>query len=467
MTRYIRFAILAAVAIPNASVHADSHEVNRPKPRNIIVMIADGAGFSQFEAASLYRTGTRDGLSIHKFPVRLACSTFPSEGTYNPNAMWTDFGYATRKPTDSAAAATALATGHKTANGFLGIATTGRDVAIAHTNILERAKARRMSSGVVTTVPLSHATPAGFLAHALERGAYTDIARKMLASSADVIIGCGHPDATNEPLPKRFGLVSTPGPDPLRFNWVGGEQTWTQLLAGVAMGDADGDGTPDPWTLVQDTAAFRDLAAGRAPRRLLGVVRAKTTLQEGRDGELHADPYAVPFTPDMPTLSDLARAALNVLDDNTNGFALMIEGGAIDWACHANLSGRAIEETLDFTDAVDAVLAWIDANDAWDSTLLIVTADHETGYLLGPGSGPKSWWQFWQPVWKPLTSKGAGKLPGMAWHARGHTNQLVPLYAIGAGARELNTATTGLDPVRGRYLDNTDVARVIFRLLEP
>lgn len=466
MTRYFPlFSIIVAVSV--SSPHAKADNAPTGKPRNIIVMIADGAGFNQFEAASLYRTGTRTGLNVHKFPVRLACSTFSIEGSYDPAAMWNDFGYAKRAPTDSAAAATALATGFKTANGCIGVVSTnGRDGAVSRETILERAETRKMSTGVVTTVPLSHATPAGFLAHALERGAVADIARQMFASAADVIIGCGHPAATNEPTPNRTGMTSGAGPDPNRFNWVGGEQTWTQLVAGVALSDADADGIPDAWTLVEDASAFRALASGPAPHRLLGVARAKTTLQQARGGDPHADPYQVPFTPDLPTLSDLTRAALNVLDANTNGFVLMIEGGAVDWASHANLSGRTVEEMLDFIDSVDAVLAWIESSGARDRTLLIVTADHETGYLLGPESGSRQRWRFWQPLWKSLAGRGRGKLPGMAWYTRGHTNQLVPLFATGAGAEELIAAARGKDPVRGRYLDNTDVAKLIFRFLE-
>jgi alkaline phosphatase len=471
MHRVARHSLSAAAALAVAIAASPAPAENEPpaKPRNIVVMVADGSGFNHFEAASLYRTGSRNGLNVHKFPVRLACSTFPAEGAYDPAAMWKDFGYAKSKATDSAAAATALATGYKTANGCLGITATRRaglvvgDTTI-RTNIMERAEARRKSTGVVTSVPISHATPAGYLVHAAERGDYTDIARQMFASAADVIIGCGHPEATNEPPPK--SAAPTYGSDPRRFVWVGGEQTWTQLVAGVAISDADADGTPDPWTLVQDTASLCALTSGPAPQRLLGVVRAKSTLQQARAGDPTAPPYEVPLTPDMPALADLTRAALNVLDDNTNGYVLLVEGGAVDWASHVGQSGRSIEETLDFCDAVDAVLAWMEVHDAWDRTLLIVTADHETGYLLGPNSGRKSWWQFWQSFWKPLTNRGQGRLPGMAWYNRGHTNQLVPLFAIGAGANELAASATGLDPVRGRYLDNTDIAKVIFRFLD-
>jgi alkaline phosphatase len=476
-TRRLAMTTSAVLVAPLLALAADP-------PRQIIVMIGDGTGFNQLEAASLYRTGKRRGLPVQQFPVRLAASTFAIGGSYDPEATWKSFAYAKTAPTDSAAAGTALATGYKTLNGCIGIVATNRhqkaDTAMPRTNVLERAEARRKSTGVVTTVPLCHATPASFLAHAMERSDYAAIARQMFASAAEVVIGCGHPNATNEPPPKKAAPAKAPAmvagatnaappvaakPAPLNYNWVGGEATWKQALAGTLASDADADGTPDPWTFVQETAGFLALTSGPAPRRLLGVVKAKTTLQQARGGDRKAAPYAVPPTPDMPRLADLTRAALNVLDDNPNGFVLMVEGGAVDWACHDNQPGRCIEEALDFSDAVDAVTAWVSAHDGWDRTLLIVTADHETGYLVGPGSGRKAWWRFWEPVWKPLKNNGKGQLPGMEWQSKTHTNHLVPVFAKGAGAETLKAAAKGQDPVRGAYLDNTDIARTVFELL--
>jgi alkaline phosphatase len=449
----IMFSALAVVVLQGAPARAAG--VEDPKPVYVIVMVADGTGFNHFEAASLYRTGKREGLSFQKFPVRLAASTYPRGGAYDPASAATGgFDYTKRGATDSAAAATALATGFKTANGWLGMtaesnateeATSAVARPVARTNVMEAAERKRLSTGVVSSVPFSHATPAGFVVHAPERGSYTGIVRQMLDSPLDVIIGCGHPEATNEPPPKA-GIY---GSDSRRFSYVGGAGTWTQIVNGAVMSDADGDGTPDPWTFVQDASAFASLASGQAPRRLLGIPRAKNTLQQARPGDYKADPYVEPFTPDMPTLADLSRAALNVLDDNPRGFVLMIEGGAIDWASHSHMSGRMIEETLDFADAVDAVTKWVDSRNAWDRTLLVITCDHETGGLGG------------SPV-----SDGKGSISGLEWNTKGHTNQLVPVFARGLGAERLRAAATGRDPVRGAYLDNTDIAKAVFALLE-
>jgi hypothetical protein len=154
----------------------------------------------------------------------------------------------------------------------------------------------------------------------------------------------------------------------------------------------------------------------------------------------------------VPSLAEMSRGAINVLDNNANGFFLMIEGGAIDWAGHANQHGRLIEEETDFNNAVDAVIAWVEANSNWSETLLIVTGDHETGYLWGPTHG----------AFNEVVNNGPATLPSMWYNSTNHSNALIPLFAKGNGAFYLNSFAVNTDPVRGRYIDNTDVARLMF-----
>ena len=144
----------------------------------------------------------------------------------------------------------------------------------------------------------------------------------------------------------------------------------------------------------------------------------------------------------------MTQGALNVLDNNSEGFFLMVEGGAIDWTGHANQTQQALEETTDFFEAVDAVNAWVEQNSSWDETLVIVTADHETGYLMGDPEGS----------FNPMVPQGIGQYPTHSWNSGDHTNMLVPFFSKGAGAAELEAATLGRDQVRGRYLDNTGLA---------
>src|SRR5690606_30846841 len=133
---------------------------------------------------------------------------------------------------------------------------------------------------------------------------------------------------------------------------------------------------------------------------------------------------------------------------------LMVEGGAIDWTGHANDTVRNIEETQDFNASVEAAVEWVESEDTdatWDNTLIIVTADHETGYLAGAGS---------DPGWTPMEGT-AGELPNVDWYSGNHTNQLVPVFAKGAGVDTLFARATESDPVRGNYLDNTDLANFL------
>jgi alkaline phosphatase len=197
------------------------------------------------------------------------------------------------------------------------------------------------------------------------------------------------------------------------------------------------------------------------PARVLGLAQVYSTLQQERGGDGNAAPYGIPPNKNVPTLEEMTKGALNVLSRDPDGFVVMIEGGAVDWASHDNQSGRAIEEQIDFNRAVEAVVAWIETESSWQETILIVSADHETGYLTGPGSGqtPSG------PQWKPLVNRGAGNIPELIWNSGGHTSSLVPFYAKGQGTELFDSHVLGDDPIRGKYIDNTAIAKVVFQLL--
>ena len=424
-------------------------------PKNIILCISDGCGYNCFDAASLYQYGKTGEQVYENFPVKYAVSTYSASGNkYNPDEAWKSFDFVKKAPTDSAASATAMATGVKTYNGAINVDVNKTRLE----TVLERAEKFGKASGVVTTVMFAHATPACFVAHNEERSNFIEIAREMIFESpVDVIMGCGHPyyDKKGHPVEKPV------------FKYVGGEDTWNALLNGNAGGDADGDGISDPWVLIQSCAEFQSLVSGPAPKRVIGIPYVYHTLQEERGGDMNAAPYAVPLIESMPTLEEMTAAALNILDEDKDGFFLMVEGGAVDWAGHDMEAGRIIEEQIDFNKAVEAVVNWVEKHSTWDETLVIVTADHETGYITGPGSG------VFEPgeeiktgdVWKLLVNNGKGKMPGMEWHSSGHTNSLVPLYAMGVCSGEFDLYADEYDPVRGKYLDNTEIAKLIFSIL--
>ncbi len=439
LTRGLALALLLAAAARAEDAAAP------PAPRNIILMIADGCGFNHLRAASLWQNGADLFPAWDDLPVRLAVSTFAEGGGYDPAAYW-ESGPEGMPVTDSAAAITALTTGHKTRNGRLATSTDGTPL----TTLVDAMERGGRSTGVVTSVPFAHATPAGCAVSAPKRSAYLEISRAMLTSSPlDVIMGAGHP------LHDQQGRMAMEAD----YRYVGGEDTWQGLLAGTVGGGADGNGWPVPWTLVQDAVAFAALTAGEAPARVIGLTRVRETLNQQRPGDALTAPFAEPPLSGVPTLQDMALGAINVLDADPDGFFLMIEGGAADWAAHDNQPGRLIEEVVGFAGAVAAVRAWIDAHGGWEENLLIITADHETGYLTGPAptAGPDPACRARQP----LAPRGQGQVPEMRFNGSDHTNALVPLFAAGLGSEALVGLARGQDPVRGAYLDNTGLGALL------
>ncbi len=190
------------------------------------------------------------------------------------------------------------------------------------------------------------------------------------------------------------------------------------------------------------------------------------TLQYERDGDRYnAAPFEDAFIETVPSLAVMSRGALNVLSQDEDGFVLMIEGGAVDWASHGNSTSRMIEEMADFNAAFEAVVDWVEANSSWNETLLVITGDHECGYLTGETLLPPEG-EVTQRFADP-TNNGKGNVPGVVWRSGGHTNSVIPLFAIGNGSEELAARAVNTDPVRGAYLDIIDIPKTVFALWEP
>ncbi len=444
MKRAVLLVLLLSIVVLTPAFAAP--KAPKPLAKNVIVMISDGWGFNHLTAVSYYEYGKDARQIYNRFPFQWAMSTYSYYCSYDPALAWSDFDYVKSCYTDSAAAATSMACGIKTYDAAIGVDIDGNPVP----NALELAEQKGKATGVVTSVQWTHATPAGHVAHNVSRNNYAEIGQEIVhVSAADVVMGGGHPcyDASGV----YNGCTNT-------YNYVGGQATWDALVAGTAGGDADGDGDADPWTLIQSRAEFQALMSGATPGRVLGTAQVAQTLQQGRSGDGYADPYVVPRTETVPTLTEMTLAALNILDDDPDGLYLMVEGGAVDWASHGNQSGRMIEEAIEFERAVEAVVNWVQQNSNWGETLLIVTGDHETGYLTGPGS---------DPTWEQIVNNGAGNLPGMEWHYTNHTNSLMILSAKGDAARLFRPYADLFDPVRGAYVDNIDIAEVVFFTLDP
>ena len=280
----------------------------------------------------------------------------------------------------------------------------------------------------------------------------------ILDSNLSVIMGAGLNDSDNMP-------------DHKKYYYVGQKEFWEQVSQGntefdtdndgindKVVSDLDGDNVPDAWSLIRERKEFVNITKDNAPKRLLGIFQNRANAQYDRKDDKHLAPYQVPLREEIPTLSEMTEAAISVLD-NKNGFWLLIEGGAIDKASHANWKGRTIEEQIDFNHAVESVVRWIEENSSWKETLLIVTADHETGHISGEANMKNK-------VVSDVKNKGKGEIPEFYFLTSEHTNSLVPFFAKGAGANRFKSKATLNDIVHGKYMDSTDLAKTLFEIYQ-
>ncbi|MEO0817107.1 MAG: alkaline phosphatase [Pseudomonadota bacterium] len=487
-------------------------------PTHIILMVSDGIGFNGWLAADYYQglageqsyqiarpDGTQPvvygmahsalnlvddrGQIITRVEDRSKAVGAVEQG-YDPTTRWTRFQNTLVNDfppksapytsyTDSAAAGTALMSGHKTANGRINTDWSGQE---RFDTIGQIAMERGLAAGAVASVMASHATPASVAAHNVSRNNYAEIFNEMVASELTVIMGGGHP------LYDHSGNQVTPDSDDA-YQYVGGAETLAALTAEAGL---------NGFTFIDAKSDFEALAAGEmSASRVVGIARTASTLQARREGlGAAASLSGMAFNDDVPNLATMSVGALNVLAKDEDGFFVMIEGGAVDWMGHANNMPRFIEEQVDFNLAVDAVIDWVEANSSWDETLLIITADHETGGIWGEGTwtnstgGPVAASMDRDAVeaarfnpaedifnrFLAVQDRGAGNMPGYQFASGNHTNELVPLWAIGKGADHFAKFTRtdvragqlwgeayGWD---GRYVDNTSVFLVMEDVLK-
>ena len=281
--------------------------------------------------------------------------------------------------TDSAAGATAFAAGVKTYNGAIGV---GADTTAVET-VLDVAQARGKATGLVATATLTHATPAAFAAHVPDRGMYFAIADQLAAADVDVMIGGGR---------RYFDPAERPDS--------------VDLLAALA-----------------EEATVIDSAAALVALDPSGVDRLVAFVDEDNP------PAAAQRT---VTLGEMTRTALSILDRDEDGFFLMVEGAQIDWRGHENAPLNAvIAELFDLDGAVRAAL---DYQQEAPNTLVLVTADHETGGLA-------------------LHYDDSGVF-GAHYTTGSHTAGLVPLFASGPGASHF-----------GGIKENDEIGRILLGLM--
>lgn len=408
-------ALAGATAWGGAPARSGAAASGSPQ-RSAVLFIADGMGPAYVTATRVARGGSAGRLHLDDFPYTALVRTWSATGPV----------------TDSAAAATAYACGQKTHNGVLcqdATAVRGRRDGMRLESIALWARKRGMRAGLVTTARITHATPAAFYAADNSRDHERAIARAAIASGLDFILGGGR---------RFFGadapVVTTGG-------WSPGDREDLEAAA-----RARGWGIV---TTAGELAAVRTLA-----RPVLGLFGADHLPYEA----------PAPMTPrPAPTLAEMTRWAICVLKRSGRPFFLMVEGGRIDHAGHENWARTLVDETAAFDAAVGDAVAHLDP----ETTMVLVTSDHETGGLAINGYPEEKDGLFGTvpseeggPPYPVLTFAGG---PGSAGGARdapygaadprpsrfvdsAHTGVDVVLYGWGAGAGQ----------VRGT-LDNTAV----------
>ncbi len=311
-----------------------------PYPKNIILLIGDGMGFAQVQAAMTVNGNT---LNMQRCE-QTGLSKTSSASNYI---------------TDSAAGATAMACGVKTYNGAIGVDADGKQVK----SILQYAEEAGLATGLVATSTITHATPAGFIAHESSRQNYEAIAADFLDTDIEVFIGGGLNHFKN----RQDGIDLTARLQANGYQLALNEEELAAITGGKIAGLLNADAMPP---VTQNRGDFLLTAADKA---------------------------------------------IEILNQDEDGFFLMIEGSQIDWGGHNNDIEYVVTELLDFDKVVGAVLDFA-ARDG--NTLVIITADHETG---------------------GLTIKGEdilGDPAATSFSTDYHTPVMVPVFAYGPQAEQ-------------------------------
>lgn len=302
-------------------------------PKYVFYFIGDGMGANSVQLTEMYLASIQGRLGVEP----LCFSQFPVA------TMSTHYS-ASSDVTDSAASGTALATGVKTKNSRLGVDPDGNPLR----NMAEMAKAKGQKVGIVTTTGVNHATPGAFEAHQMDRGMYYEIAQDMLANGFDFYGGATiydpHHTADGQPTPPLIPQFEAAGytvcnPQAFQAGW--------QDMQKVLMLPGKGQSVTYSIDTVNDAPEHRD---------------------------------------DHVTFKQLVESAVTFLmKDNKKGFFLMAEGSEIDHANHSHDAATCIQEVIDFDEGIQVAFEFYKKYPK--QTLIIVTADHETGSLsLSPRS---------------------------------------------------------------------------------
>jgi len=289
----------------------------------------------------------------------------------------------TQAYTDSASSATSMTSGIKTYNASINVDVHGHQA----TTIAHLAQQQGYRVGVVTSVPISHATPAAAYGHSVHRDDYQDLSRDLLGlpsvghpehplPGVDVLIGCGY--GVERGKDKGQGSNFVPGNAYLTQEDLqkadvrnGGKYQIVQRESGVMGSIALRDAAQEAIENQQRLLGFFGTSYGHLPFRTADgqynpTIGRKRTAESYTDADLKEN----------PVLADMATSALNVLNRDSTPFWLMVEAGDVDWANHDNNIDNSIGAVFSGDAAVKAVTDWVEKNSSWDETVMIVTADH-------------------------------------------------------------------------------------------
>jgi alkaline phosphatase len=514
---FVSFAALALVSSSCAGEHVRALQAPIPAAhpaKHLVLIVADGMQLEHERAANRYLSGNFvSGLAHWNFEYRGAATTwdvttynryalaagkgiFAGDGsvrdvaTFNP-LLGYDPGrggsapypldvsgdaayYGTRlqdgtpgRPkypgTDSASAATVLATGFKTDDGNISWRTGDPDGGRLTTIAEMFRRQGNAAIGIVSTVPFSHATPAAFVSHNRSRRDVEGIATEILNDfKPEVVISGGHPLFSGPDQAAQFRFISARLYQGIRAN---GEYAVAERTKGRDGGMI---------------LARKAEEAVRGRKKLFGLFGGSGGNFEYHRPTSDGTALITRGSTENPTLAEAARAALKVLSRYPNGFFLMIEQGDIDWSNHDNDFAGMIGGIWDLDGAVKAVEAFIDCpgdDVTWENTLLIVTADHANSFMrlstdpakqLGRGRLPR----------QQRKSGESGRNPAGEWDypdgevaygfdgkgVNAHTNEPVTVYARGAGSSLFRSFEGAWYPGT-KLLDNSHVYRVMLTAL--
>ena len=401
MKKFLLFA--ASMLIIFLSAQGNTNQSSSKKathPKYVFLFIGDGMGLSHVSMAEAYLSTQKGQISNES----ISFTRFPVIGlvtTYSANSYITC----------SSAAGTAMSTGTKTNNYMLGVDPKGNKLRSISYKIHEKG----IPVGIASSVTIDHATPGAFYASSTSRTNYYEIAEQLPKTGFEFFGGGGFVQPRGEKGDQQniYELISKAG-----YKIIRGQENLKNKTQ-------------------KDKVVFLQ--------------------REGKEGDL---PYALDRKPGDLSLKEVVAAGIEHLYGN-KGFFMMAEGGKIDWAAHSNDGKADILEVLDFADAIEVAYQFYLKHP--EETLIIVTADHETGGVsLGREKGYTLSLKELDPQTRSIDSdksqkeqiKELNNKANIGWTTTSHSGTMVPIYSIGAGSQEFS----------GR-MDNTDIPRKITKLL--